>query len=245
MGICSSIRKCKNVETFLSYPVGIFKEVEESQSPEVSLARLQVLYISNGTDSDEERMIIDAQRAYSNLIYDKARYEFEFIPWVKKVWHISNSAKSNWFRKTERKLFFTLEFTFKASYATLIEWAAKASYAELVTDIYLLIANADCLQASPDLKIIHEQADKKIIIIARWGAFTKTILEISNEEIDIIEIGGNDEIVVSTLVNESLPNNFTHDELLYESNVVSKTDLKRKVYLLPVNRLLSFVREAK
>ncbi len=35
-------------------------------------------WFSNGTLSDQEKVIIEAQRAYSDLIYDKAWYEFEF-----------------------------------------------------------------------------------------------------------------------------------------------------------------------
>ena len=202
-------------------------------------------WFSNGTLSDEERVIIAAQRAYSDLIYDKAWYEFDFIPWVKKVWTVSNTAKSNWLRKTERTLFFTLEFTFKAGYAKLIEWAAKASYEEPVTDIYLIISTTDSLHTSEHLKIVQEKEDKKIIGIKRWGAFTKTILEIADSNMDILEIGGNDEILVSVLVDDNQRPIFTNDQLLYESNVVSSTQRKRKVYLLPVSRLLSFVREAK
>lgn len=201
-------------------------------------------WFSNGTASDEERTIIEAQRAYSDFIYDKAWYEFEFMPWVKKVWSISNRANSNWFRKMERTLFFSLEFTFKASYANLIEWAAKASYEEPVTDIYLLVSTTDSLQTFKHIKIIGEQEDKKIIGIKRWGAFTKTILEVADKEIDIIEIGGNDEILVTVLMDKN-QNIFIHDDLLYESCVVSKVDRKRNVYLLPVPRLLSFVKEAK
>ena len=41
-------------------------------------------WFSNGTLSDEEKTIVAAQRAYSDFIYDKAWYEFKFMPWVKK-----------------------------------------------------------------------------------------------------------------------------------------------------------------
>jgi len=202
-------------------------------------------WFSNGTFSDQEKTIVAAQRAYSDFIYDKAWYEFKFMPWVAKVWSVSNSAESNWFRKIERTFFFTLEFTFKAGYAKLIEWAAKASYEEPVTNIYLLASTADSLKTSPDLKIIHEQMEKKIIGITRWGVFTKTILEIADKNIDITEIGGNDEIVVSVMMDKDQPNIFTNDQLLYKSNVVSKPHRERQVYLLPVDRLLSFVKQGK
>jgi hypothetical protein len=204
-------------------------------------------WFSNGTFSDEEKTIVDAQRAYSDFIYDKAWYEFKFMPWVGKVWSVSNGAESNWLRKMERTIFFTLEFTFKAGYAKLIEWGAKASYEEPVTDIYLLASTADSLETSPDVKIIHEQMEKKIISITRWGVFTKTILEIADKDkaIDITEIGGNDEIVVSVMMDKDQKNIFTSDQLLYKSKVVSKPHRERQVYLLPVDRLLSFVKQGK
>jgi FAD/FMN-containing dehydrogenase len=201
-------------------------------------------WFSNGIISDEEKTIIAAQRAYSDFIYDKAWYEFRFMPWVKEVWRVSNTAKSNWFRKVERTIFFTLEFTFKACYAKLIEWAADASYEEPVTDIYLMVSTADTLKTSTELRIVHEQNEKKIVSITRWGVFTKTILEIADKNIDVVEIGGNDEIVVSVLVDNTQKEIFTNDQLLYTSNMVSKTGLERQVYLLPVKRLLSFVRQA-
>lgn len=199
-------------------------------------------WFSNGTDSDQEKVIIEAQRAYSDLIYDKAWYEFEFMPWVGKVWSTSNSANSNWFRKVERMLFFTAEFTFKAGYASLIEWAAKASYEEPVTDIYLL-AMADSTHTS-GLNVVHAQGDKKLISIKRWGEFTKEILRIAGRDINILEIAGNDEIVVSLLTKKNTALS-PGAELLYTSQVVTDAGMERHVYLMPVSRLLDFVRGGK
>ena len=167
------------------------------------------------------------------------------MPWVKKVWSESNNAESNWLRKMERKLFFTVEFTFKAGYAKLIEWGAKTGYEEPVTEIYLLTSTTDSLKNYQDLKIIHEQGDQKIVGITRWGAFTKTILGIAAKDIDISEIGGNDEIIVSVLTHKDESRIFAGDNLLYTSKVVTKNDRERRVYLLPVARLLPFVKGAK
>lgn len=200
-------------------------------------------WFSNGTLSDEERIILHAHRAYSDFIYDKAWYEFEFMPWVKKVWSESNSAESNWVRKMERKVFFTLEFTFKAAYAKLIEWGAKASYEEPVTEIYLMATAPDSLKNLDHLKIIHEADSNKIISITRWGAFTKTVLDLATKDIGISEIGGNDEIVISVLAGKD-ENQFDDSKLLYKSRIVTKVDRERRVYLLPVAGLLDFIKEA-
>lgn len=201
-------------------------------------------WFSNGTVSDEEKVIIAAQRAYSDLIYDKAWYEFEFMPWVKKVWTISNTAESNWLRKIERMSFFTVEFTFKAVYAKLIEWAAKASYEEPVTDIFLLVSAADSVQTS-GLDVVYQQAEKSIVKIPRWGTFTKEILLMADRDLRIDDIAGNDEIVISVLApRNTIPSSHGTD-VLYTSEVVTKPGLERLVYLMPVNQLLPFLRNAK
>jgi len=202
-------------------------------------------WFSNGTISEEEKTIIAAQRAYSNFIYDTAWYEFKFLPWVKKVWNVSDTTKSSFLRKTERKLFFTFEFTFKAAYAQLIEWAAKNSYETPVTNIYLLVNTKENLASTGDIKILKEQNNKKLLSIPRWGAFTTNLLKLCQKDIEILEIGGNDEIVVSALSNESQNNNFDNTKLLYKSNVVTNKKIKRLVYLIPVKQLLTFLKQAK
>jgi hypothetical protein len=92
---------------------------------------------------------------------------------------------------------------------------------------------------------MKEEDNKKIISIARWGAFTKSILEICDIEMEIIEIGGNDEILVSIITTVTENMDLNKDSLLYSSNIVTNPERERKVYLLPVNQLLSFVRDAK
>jgi FAD/FMN-containing dehydrogenase len=209
---------------------------------EKSLGRI-FSWFFNGTLSDEEKVIIQANRAYSELIYDKAWYEFDFLPWVGKVWAVSNTADSNWLRKMERTAFFTIEFSFKASYATLIGWAAKASYEEPVTSIYLVVSAPDSLQ-TVGLNIVLKRDEKMLISIPRWGEFTKEIIRLADSDLAVHEIAGNDEIVVSVLApgGAGLP---AGAELLYTSDVVTNSDSKRYVYWLPVDKLLPFIRETR
>ena len=202
-------------------------------------------WFENGISSDEEKLIFKAHRAYSDFIYDTAWYEFEFMRWVKKIWSTSNSAESNWLRKMERKIFFTMEFSFKAAYAKLIEWGAKASYEEPVTEIYLLISTSDSLKNYNDLRIILQEDSNKVVGITRWGAFTKTVVDIADKNIKISDIAGNDEIVVSALMDKNQPQLFADKDLLYTSTIVTASNRERCVYLLPVDGLLPFIKEAK
>lgn len=202
-------------------------------------------WFANGTISDEENIIIDAQMAYSDFIYHTAWYEFKFMPWVKKVWATSNSAESNWLRKVERKLFFTIEFVFKAGYAKLIEIGAKASYEEPVNEIFVLMETEDSIVPTDEIKMLHEQDNKKIISVTRWGPFTTNLIKLSEQDINIIEIGGNDEIVVSFLLDKDKSFNFKEMDLLYKSAVVTDSDLIRLVCLTPANELIHLLDAAK
>jgi hypothetical protein len=202
-------------------------------------------WFSNGVQSDQEKMIASAYRAYSDFIYDKAWYEFEFMPWIKRVWSVSNTAESNWFRKIERTLFFTLEFSFKACYAKLIEWGAKATYKDPVTNIYLLVSNETSVDEATEYDILYRKDKDALISIPRWGAFTKNVLQIAETNVAVREIGGNDQIVVSIITDQNVTSDFKDAEILYESLLVTDPARERQVYLLPVARLLNFIRDAK
>ena len=96
-----------------------------------------------------------------------------------------------------------------------------------------------------DIKIIKEQDKQKIISITRWGAFTNTVLDLCEQNIEIEEIGGNDEIVVSVLLNKTQQLDFKNLKPLYESVVVTDSDISRLVCMVHVKDLLPFLLYAK
>lgn len=208
---------------------------------ENSIGKLFSLF-AEPNSSNKEKTIAAAQRAYSDFIYHTAWYEFEFSHWIGEVWSEKEPTKSSFIRRWERTLFFTMEFSFKAMYAQLIEWAAKASYEAPVEDIYALVSNSSLIQETENLKIVLEQADKKIIAITRWGAFTETMLAISKTDIRLLDISGNDEITVSIIRKTSEAFKPMHADLLYNSAIVTNGELVRDVYLVPVPELLPFIR---
>lgn len=197
---------------------------------------------ANKNVSEQEKVIIQAQRAYSNVIYHQPWYEFEFLPWVKKVWAVSDNSGASFLRKWERTMVFTLEFSFKAFYSLLIEWAAKSAYEEPVTDIYMLATTTDSIAQIPNVKVVYQQGDKKILAIGRWDIFNETLPQLADKEIAIEEIGGNHKIAVSVITNKQQKTSFNHIEPLYTSAIVTDDAMERHLYLLPVNQLLPFIR---
>ncbi|PWA04356.1 FAD-binding oxidoreductase [Flavobacterium psychrotolerans] len=194
--------------------------------------------------SHEEEIIIEAQRAYSNFIYQTAWYEFKFLPCIKKVWTTSEKSNCSALRKWERTLIFTFEFSFKAFYSQLIQWAANSTYETPANSIYLIVSNVGSVKENKNLKIIKKYGDKMIIAITRWEAFTTEIIKLSNQDVKIYEISGNDEIAVSAIMNNSQKINSKNIKLLYKSRIVTNDNLKRNIYFLPVDKLLPFIKDA-
>ncbi|PTS95684.1 dehydrogenase, partial [Flavobacterium sp. HMWF030] len=192
--------------------------------------------------SESEKVIIEAQKAYSDFIYQTAWYEFKFLPWITKVWTASEKSDHSILRKWERTFLFTIEFSFKAFYSQLIEWAAKSTYETPADKIYLIVSNVDSIKESKDIKIIKRDRDKMMIAITRWEVFTKKMIELSKQDVKIFEISGNDEIAVSTIMNKSQDIKLQDIKLLYQSRIVTDEKLKRIVYLLPVEKLLPFIK---
>jgi FAD/FMN-containing dehydrogenase len=201
-------------------------------------------WFANDEISAKEEMINNAHRAYSDFIYHTAWYEFEFMDWVGKVWSAAGESDASWLRKWERTFFFTFEFMLKAGYGQLIEWAAQATYEAPIEQIFLTAQSTDTLPAFKDLELIAQQDSTLVLGVTRWGPFTETIKQLAGYNIVIEDISGNDEIVISIVMNQEQKLNGKSYELLYTSEVVTDAALKRTVYVVPVNDLLPIIRAA-
>ena len=190
-------------------------------------------------ETPEEKLMRQAYRAYSDLIYDKAWYEFNFFFWVKRIWTDCDFFGKNFIRKTERKLFFTLEFGLKAIYAKAIGYAAKNSY-EASSGVVNLTATApenfSPQQLPANTRIIAIQGRHWLIQIPRWQAFTKTIPLL----VQFDDISGNSLIAATiTLPANALPN-YPY-EYWFTSEFVSNPELVRIVQPVHVKRLHQFL----
>src|SRR5690606_966415 len=113
------------------------------------------------------------------------------------------------FRKWERKLFFSLEFSFKSAYAKLIKYAAQSTYGETDKRIYLtaqrIHSNSIRLPKEPEgAEIIAAGGDDLLISVPRWGGFTEIIPKFSSAEWAIKDISGNHQIAVSILADKNV-----------------------------------------
>jgi FAD/FMN-containing dehydrogenase len=195
-------------------------------------------WLANDEDVEEDKLIAKAQREYSNLIYDKAWYEFNFYSWVKKIWSDTDFFGNNFIRKIERKIFFTAEFGFKSIYAKLIGFASKATYEKSDGLIYMKAeaSNAEAFRVDDRITIIAQEKNKYLISIPRWNPFTHILPKLASKNVKFLDISGNDEILVTVLSNKGAPKP-SCGKLLFESRVVSDSSKKRLVLQTKVEEL--------
>lgn len=200
-------------------------------------------WFSEPTLSTQEQIIYEAHRAYSDFVYQTAFYEFSFWSWVTKVWESSETqTQYSSIRKWERTLFFTMEFSFKAFYSQLLASVAKATYEEPVKEIYVWVTTTEEIEENENLKIIQKDHDKYLLAIRRWGTFTKELITLSHDEMTINTIGANHQIVISLLVPKTEKAFQNNAEYLYDSAIVSNDKIKRVVSLVPVDKMLEYIK---
>ena len=198
---------------------------------------------SESVVSPEEKVIAEANRAYSDFIYDVAWYEFDFTEWIDKIWRISEPNNGSFLRKWERKLFFTAEFAVKAGYGKLIKIGAKSNYEEPVTNIYAVLKINEMINQDDKLQIIGIKNDSLLVGITRWGTFTDKLIELSDKNIRIEEIAGNDEIVISYLLKKV--KKLKTKNVIYKSDVITDKSLVRNVEIISVKELLDYIKYLK
>ncbi len=213
---------------------------------ETTIGRLSFWTASNPTP--EDLLIQQAHTAYSNLIYHEPWYVFPFAEWLGKIWTDTHFFGPNFIRKMERKILFTLEFGFKTVYAKLIGYGATSTYepsdgkvkmhiilpTDIKTDRFEVIDNR--------ISVLHDFGGGEwIISIPRWGGFTEIIPKLASNNVQFIEIAGNDDILVTVITDKGRSAQLSDAQFLFDSIVLSPTGKQRLVYSIKVAKLADFI----
>ena len=202
---------------------------------------------ASSTESREDAIILEAQRAYGRLIFDEPWYVFRFLPWVTRIWRDTPVLGDDFVRRTERKLFFTTEYLVKGAYATLLGIGARMTYGPAKTTVHALLARSSELagQELAGTKPVGTIAGGlELVSLERWREFSEVVPKLAARGVDFVEIAGNDDIVVSLVEGAHAPYETTLATRLFRSRVVSGDHASRSVWFVPVRNLGEFLRDA-
>jgi FAD/FMN-containing dehydrogenase len=206
---------------------------------EATIGRLARV-LSDGSESLEEQRIAEAHTAYAELIFQEPWYAFRFLPWVAKIWNETSLFGSNFIRRTERKLAFSLEFSVKAAYAELIGFAAGSAYEAPQEFVYAAIEApaGSGFAIDPRVKVVRSFADgTHIVSIPRWGAFTEIVPKLAERDVRFLEIAGNDDIALSVIKPSNTPELTGLGQRMFSSKLVSDPTRVRTILFVPVRQL--------
>lgn len=197
-------------------------------------------------ETAEDLFIRQAHRAYGELIYSEPWYKFQFSSWAKRIWSETPFWGKNFIRKFERKLFFTLEFGFKSLYAKLIQYGAEATYEASTGQVILTVKAPEIDPSSIDsrIQVLKNLGENEYILsIPRWGDFSEIVPILSDAGFQFITIAGNDDILLTTISDNSVLNNIEGLQFLFNSRVMSPAQKKRSVYFVRVSDLNAALRK--
>ena len=196
-------------------------------------------------DTPEDLLIQEAHAAYGELIYYEPWYVFDFADYAGRIWTDTPFFGGDFIRKFERKLMFTGEFAFKALYAKAIGFASQSAYgpSEGIVTMHV-VGDATRIKAIDQrIEVLRDFGDGDLVITApRWGGFTEVMPRLAAVGADFVEINGNDEIVFTTVEDESSTAAPAHARLLFNSMVISPSGQKRSVYLVRIEHLAEALR---
>jgi hypothetical protein len=207
-------------------------------------------YWTASEPTPEDLLIRQAHTAYGELIYHEPWYVFPFSKWLKKIWTDTPFFGSNFIRKIERKFLFTLEFGFKTIYAQLIGFGAKTAYDASDGRVKMHVFAPQKLDSisikeiDERVSVLHEFNNGEwIISIPRWGGFTEIMPKLASYEIQFIEIAGNDDILVTVILDEGKPAQLSGAQFLFNSMIISPNGKQRLLYSIKMAELAGIINE--
>jgi FAD/FMN-containing dehydrogenase len=200
-------------------------------------------WTAGGQDTAEDMLIQRAHRAYADFIFDAAWHQYDFGRWLGELWGETPIFGSNFSRKLERRVFFTLEYGGKTLYAKLIGFASRTAYGVKDDHIYFtLFAPADDAPNPPGVDTVRADGRTRVATSLRWGPFTEAAAALAADGFDFADISGNRRIVVTAVGPRDLESPGEGAIELFESRVLSNAELERHVLLVETRALGAFIR---
>ncbi|AZN95937.1 hypothetical protein EJ066_00680 [Mesorhizobium sp. M9A.F.Ca.ET.002.03.1.2] len=144
---------------------------------------------------------------YAGFLDQVPWYEFPYAEKRAGLFAVEPAPGDGAVRTGERKLAFGLADTIKQGYADLIKQALAATSDPAMLDIHVWAKGpvGEATRNEPDTLLERDYgADGAIFVTRRYQVFTQMIPRLIGKGVSFVEIGGNDEIMVTMLSNDEI-----------------------------------------
>jgi len=166
---------------------------------ENTIGRVTEWIASNATP--EDAFAARTAREYGTFMHTTPWYEFPFGAKLAALWRETPFWGPHFIRKMERRVVLSAEYGGKAIYGWLMGLATGAAYApeDLQIVAWIAHANESVFSDRRVQKITHLGADRFIVRLPRYEAFTQVALELIDRGMTFDQIAGNDDVLVTAI----------------------------------------------
>ncbi|RUY00153.1 hypothetical protein, partial [Mesorhizobium sp. M7A.F.Ca.CA.004.04.1.1] len=144
---------------------------------------------------------------YAGFLDQVPWYQFPYADKRAGLFAVQSAPGDSSIRTSERKLAFGLADTIKQGYADLITKALAATMDPALLDIHVWAKGpvGEATRNEPDTLLERDMgADGTIFVTRRYQVFTEVIPRLIDKGVSFVEIGGNDEIMVTVLSTDTI-----------------------------------------
>jgi hypothetical protein len=200
--------------------------------------------LSGNEPTEEDRYGQKVAEEYANYIPKDPWFDFSYIRALSGLWTKTSLVGPHMIRKAERKLIFSLEYSIKAVYASIIRAGSHLTYGTVDTSVYALANNVprNIYKKHKNIKPVKSiNAKADIISLPSEQPFTEAITKMMNSGVQFKDIAGNSEILVTAVTPRNWVFKNKNAQLLFTVNILTQPKLHRIAIRVPTKSLLTIL----
>jgi hypothetical protein len=200
----------------------------------------------SGWTSADDRHAARTQQAYGAFMHEAPWYHFPFDEALVAEWQTEEPDLK--FRHWERRFALSAEYAVKAGYAKLIDRASGATLGrDAPTLRFVARTTPETLQRiDKRLKPVRATPDGPTVVEApRYAQFSKLLDKLSGTSVELVEIAGNDDILITIHLPETAELDWPNAETLLSMPLGERPGWRRVGLSVKVAELLPTIRQVK
>lgn len=209
---------------------------------ELSIGRFTA-WFRGGKRTPEDEFALAVAEDYAAFLRQTPWYEYPFGATLWRFWAETPLAYGSALRKLERRISLSLEYGGKAIYAKVIGLGAAATPVPLRLRSVVRRLDASDLAADKRIVLIATLEDgSSVIETPRYRALTEILRGLAARGRDIVEIAGNDDVLITVLVRDAAAARGIDARELFAVPVQSRPGWRRVGLDVKVAKLASVIR---
>lgn len=194
----------------------------------------------------EDRYALWMAKDYAAFLHQTPWYLYPFSARAGELWSVSSVPGDSAIRRTERRVALGLEWKAKAAYAHVIGYASAATLGPADLRIRSVVGNLDpaLIENEPDVQIIDRLGRGRLLIeTPRYQSFTFLIEKVAVANGNVVEIAGNDVVLVTALMPETTDDGVEGVRKIFSIDLQSRPGWRRVGLAVEVSRLAGLIRQ--